>query len=192
MENTTQNRLIDRLKSDLTEGRFVHSLGVAECARALAVRFDCDAERAYIAGLLHDCATKLSGDEMLALALEVGLRAPDEVSANPVADYHARLGAVVARRDYGIDDPAILSAIACHQIGGVPMTTLDMIVSLADAIEPSRKGAQIDAIRAIAETDLLQAYIEKCKLYMTNILQNNQPLGSERVAVYNYLLTLLP
>ena len=50
---------------------------------------------------LHDCATKLSRDDMLNLALEVGLRTADTVCENPMAAYHARLGAVVARRDYG-------------------------------------------------------------------------------------------
>lgn len=182
--------LIERLRGDLTEGRFLHSLGVAACSWTLAKRFGSDADKAYLAGLLHDCATKLSPEEMLTLALETGLRSAGEVSQNPVADYHAKLGATVAQRDYGVDDPEILQAIAYHQIGGVPMTTLDMIVSLADAIEPSRKGARIEEIRKIAERDLLAAYLEKCKFYMSNILSANQPLAAERVAVYNYLLTL--
>lgn len=183
-------QLITKLRASLSEGRFIHSLGVAECASALAGRFGADAEKAYLAGLLHDCATALTPEEMLALALEAGLRTADEISQDPVADYHAALGAIVARRDYGINDPAILQAIAYHQIGGVPMTTLDVIVSLADAIEPSRRGEQIDAIRQIAERDLLGAYLEKCRLYMTNILRSGRPLSLERVRVYNYLLTL--
>lgn len=183
-------QLITKLRASLSEGRFIHSLGVAECASALAERFGCDAEKAYLAGLLHDCATALTPEEMLALALEAGLRTAEEISRDPVADYHARLGVIVARRDYGVDDPAILQAIAYHQVGGVPMTTLDVIISLADAIEPSRKGDRIDAIRRMAETDLLGAYIEKCKFYMTNILNSSRPLSLERVRVYNFLLTL--
>ena len=182
--------LIERLREELTEGRFLHSLGVATCSWTLAKRFGGDADKAYLAGLLHDCATKLSSEEMLALALETGLRSAREVSKNPVADYHARLGATVAQRNYGVDDPEILQSIAYHQIGGIPMTTLDMIVSLADAIEPSRKGERIEEIRKIAERDLLAAYLEKCKFYIGNILNANQPLAAERVAVYNYLLKL--
>lgn len=182
--------LIEPLRANLTEGRFIHSLGTASCGAALAERFGCDARQAYTAGLLHDCATALSAEDMLALALAQGLRTADTVSRNPVADYHARLGAVVAQRDYGVTDPEILQAIARHQIGSVPMTKLDIIISLADAIEPSRKGEQIDAIRRAAETDLLHAYTEKCKLYISNILAANQPLSRERVEVYNYLLTL--
>lgn len=184
------NDLKQKLKSELSEGRFIHSLGVAECSRELALRFDCDAERAYLAGLLHDCATKYSSDELLALAVREDLCAPDAIIDNPTAEFHARLGAVVAEKEFGISDPDVLNAIALHQLGGVPMTKLEIIVSLADAIEPSRIGGKIDAIREIAKTDLIAAYLEKCKLYMTNILSAGKPLSPKRVEVYNYILTL--
>lgn len=46
----------NELKNDLNEERFIHSLGTAEMAKELAKRFHCDEEKAYIAGLLHDCA----------------------------------------------------------------------------------------------------------------------------------------
>lgn len=183
--------LISRLKNDLSEGRYIHSMGVAECANELAERFSCDADKAYLAGLLHDCATKLTGEEMSELALQAGLRSPEEISKDPVADYHARLGAVIAKRDYGITDPDILTAIARHQVGSVGMSTLDIIISLADGIEPSRKGDKIDGIRAIARTDLVGAYLEKTAFYITNIIKGRRPLSRERVDTYNYLLKML-
>ncbi len=182
--------IIDKLKAELSDGRFIHSMGVAECARELALRFDCDPEKAYLAGLLHDCATKYTNDEMLALAVREKLCAPDAVIENPTAEFHARLGAVIAECEFGIRDKEVLNAIALHQLGGVPMTRLEIIISLADAIEPSRKGDKIDSIREIAKADLIGAYLEKCKLYMTNILSAEKPLVQERVDVYNYLLTL--
>jgi len=70
------------------------------------------------------------------------------------------------------------------------MTRLEIIVGLADAIEPSRKADKINAIREIAKTDLTRAYLEKCKLYMTNIISAGNPLDPKRVEVYNYILTL--
>lgn len=181
----------DKLRAELSEGRFIHSMGVAECSHELALRFGCDPEKAYLAGLLHDCATKYTNDEMLALAIREKLCAHDAVIENPTAEFHARLGAVVAEDEYGISDREVLNAIALHQLGGVPMTNLEIIISLADAIEPSRKGEKIEAIREIAKTDLIAAYLEKCKLYMTNILSAGNPLSHERVEVYNYILTLL-
>ena len=182
--------LTERLKNDLSEGRFLHSIGVAECAKELAERFSCDADKAYLAGLLHDCATKLTGEEMSDLALQAGLRAEGEKSENPVADYHARLGAVIAERDYGITDPEILTAVARHQVGAVGMSTLDVIISLADGIEPSRKGEKIDEIRAVAQSDLLGAYLEKTAFYISNIIKARSPLSRDRVDTYNYLLQI--
>ena len=59
--NTTYTKMsIDEilkcLKEDLNPERYEHSIGVAEMAEELAKRFGCDPEKAYVAGLLHDCA----------------------------------------------------------------------------------------------------------------------------------------
>ena len=50
------DEILKCLKEDLNPERYEHSLGVAEMARELAERFACDPEKAYVAGLLHDCA----------------------------------------------------------------------------------------------------------------------------------------
>lgn len=44
------------LKDNLNEERYIHTLGTAECARELAKKYRLDSEKAYLAGLLHDCA----------------------------------------------------------------------------------------------------------------------------------------
>ena len=44
------------LKENLSEERYYHTLGTAECAKELAQKFGFDTEKAYIAGLLHDCS----------------------------------------------------------------------------------------------------------------------------------------
>lgn len=185
------NLLAEALRRDLTEARYQHSLRVAECAGSLAERFSCDCEKARLAGLLHDCATQYSSEELLDLAVRLGLRSPGQPCENPLSEYHAKLGPYVARRKYGISDPEVLKAIAFHQMGGVPMTALDMVVGLADAIEPSRQGEGVEAIRVIAETDLKRACLEKQVLYMTNTLRSHKPLPEERVRVYQYLLTIV-
>jgi hypothetical protein len=41
------------------------------------------------------------------------------------------------------------------------------------------------------KADLIRAYLEKCKLYMTNIISAGNPLDQKRVEVYNYVLGLL-
>ena len=55
--------LTDLLKTNLSEKRFVHSLGVAKLAKELAAYHNVDIHKAYIAGLLHDVAKELSVEE---------------------------------------------------------------------------------------------------------------------------------
>ena len=52
------------LKENLNDERYIHSLGTAECAVELAVKFGLDSEKAYIAGLLHDCAKCFSKEKL--------------------------------------------------------------------------------------------------------------------------------
>ena len=53
------------LKENLSEKRYQHSLGTAECAKELAKHFGQNEEKAYIAGLLHDCAKCFSDEKLL-------------------------------------------------------------------------------------------------------------------------------
>ena len=57
--------------------------------------------------------------------------------ANPVV-LHARLGAELARDEFGVNDEAILSAIRKHTVAAATMSTLDEILYLADGLEPGR------------------------------------------------------
>ncbi len=45
---------IELIKNTLSEYRFHHSMCVAEKARELAVKYKLDADKAYLAGVLHD------------------------------------------------------------------------------------------------------------------------------------------
>ena len=70
----------------------------------------------------------------------------------------ARVGAVVAEREFGVRDPNVLSAIRCHTTGKVGMLPLDMIVYLADKIEPSRRSyPALEKVRELAQSDLVAA-----------------------------------
>ena len=61
--NCTIDYLNNWLKANLTEERYEHSLGTAECAKKLAKEYGLDENKAYLAGLIHDCAKCLPKDE---------------------------------------------------------------------------------------------------------------------------------
>ena len=58
--NLTIEEIKEKLKSCLSEERYLHSIGVMEKAVELAKQFNCDVEKAQLAGLLHDCAKCLN------------------------------------------------------------------------------------------------------------------------------------
>jgi nicotinate-nucleotide adenylyltransferase len=123
--------IIEYLKENLTEEKFSHSLGTAQCAKELAHKFNLDEEKAYLAGLLHDCA---KGGECPA---EVELT---ELERNAPKTVHAPAGAHLAREKFNITDPEILSAIRWHTIGNDNMTDFEKIIFIADKIEPNTRS----------------------------------------------------
>ena len=67
------SRMKDKLKKTLSEKRYKHSLGVCDEALKLARIFGADEEKAYIAGLLHDCAKGYDIDKQIELCAEYGI-----------------------------------------------------------------------------------------------------------------------
>lgn len=148
---------LEKLFAALSVKRFAHTLSVAATARRLALRHGLDAEKAEIAGLLHDCAKCMPLEAMQRLVRENGLT-QDEGLLESRALLHAVAGEYVARTEYGVTDPDILSAIRHHTTGAPGMSRLDMAVWLADTIEPTREPFPgLDELRALAEDSLERA-----------------------------------
>ncbi|WP_373846751.1 bis(5'-nucleosyl)-tetraphosphatase (symmetrical) YqeK [Bacteroides heparinolyticus] len=146
--------ICQKLQTVLSKDRFEHSLGVSYTAAALAMAHKFDMEKAFLAGLLHDCAKHLSLDAMLSLCAEYCEQLPEDHLKSPQV-LHAPCGALLAKYHYGISDEEILSAIRLHTTGAAFMSTLDKIIFIADYIEPSRHKAQhLALIRETAFKDL--------------------------------------
>ena len=114
------------LKNNLTEERYLHSLGTAEVAKELALRFNLDVKKAELAGLIHDCAKCLDKDALLDLMKNCKTLSEEEL--NNIKTYHAPAGEVLAQKEFGIVDEEILSAIRWHTIGKIGMSDFDKII----------------------------------------------------------------
>lgn len=152
----TLAEITQKLKASLKESRFNHSLCVAETAKELAVRFGADPDKAYLAGLVHDCAKCLS-DEELKEKIKIYNIDLDKATLNSPQLLHSFVGAFEAKAQYGIHDEEIFDAIYYHTVGKADMPLLTAIVYLADAIEPLRSYPGVDEIRKAAETSLDKA-----------------------------------
>jgi len=145
-----------KLKAVLKESRYLHSLSVADTAKKLALKYGADADKAYIAGLVHDCAKCFSKEELMEKIKYYGI-ALDEDTLKASQLLHSFVGAFEAKEVYGIDDGEIFDAIYYHTIGKENMPPLTAIIYLADAIEPLRNYPGAEDIRREAETSLEKA-----------------------------------
>lgn len=155
--NTEIFTIRKRLKSKLDPMRYEHSLSVSFTAMSLAMRYNCDLNKAELAGLLHDCAKRYNDSTIIAKCRQKGIPLSEDELQAP-ATIHAKLGAWMAANKYGISDPEILSAIASHTTGKPAMSMLDKIIYIADYIEPRRyKASNLAEVRQIAYEDLDEA-----------------------------------
>ena len=143
-----------KLKKNLDEERYQHTLGVMFTSAAMAMLHDYDYVSAQMAGLLHDCAKCIPNKKKLELCEKYMIELTDFEWTHPYL-IHAKLGAYLAREKYGVRDAEILSAIRYHTTGRPDMSRLEKIIYIADYIEPMRNRAKnLPLIRKLAFQDL--------------------------------------
>lgn len=154
-----KSEIIDRLKKTLPEKRYIHSLGVAEEAKRLAALYGADAEKAYTAGLLHDCAKGYTIERQIELCGELDVNLDAETLQCP-AVIHGFLGRAIAKTEYGISDKEILDAIEYHTVGRAGMSVLEKIIYIADMTEVNRDFPGVDELRKTVGENLDEAIIK--------------------------------
>ena len=179
---------IEQRLAKLQNGRrFQHTLGVTYTACALAMRYGCDLTQTRTAGLLHDCAKHLSGIELRETATRRHISVTQfEREHTPLL--HAKVGAYLARVDYGITDLSILEAIRWHTTGKPDMTLLEKIVFTADYIEPNRDRApHLTELRELAFRDLDRCVCEilrDTRNYLARNPKAMDPMTLDALAYY--------
>lgn len=179
--------LLDWLKSNLSEKRYQHSLGTAECARNLAISYKLDEEKAYIAGLLHDCAKCFPNEKLLSI-----IERHIEVDENEKMNYktlHAPVSAYVAEKTFGVKDEEILSSIRWHTLGKVNMTEFEKIIFIADKIEErTRENWYAQPIRALLrESNGLDKAILQCyRQTIKSLVDRDLKICPLTIDIYNH------
>lgn len=181
---------LEMLFEALTIKRFSHTLAVAYTARRLALLHGLDANKAEIAGLLHDCAKCLPLKEMQRIARENHLT-EDESILESGALLHSVVGAHLTQVKYGCTDPEIISAILSHTTGKPNMSKLDMAVWLADTIEPTRAPYPLlDKTRMLAGLSLEKAMITSLEGTLQHVRRKGDKVHPATVQTLDWLHTL--
>jgi predicted HD superfamily hydrolase involved in NAD metabolism len=172
----------------LSPARVRHTLSVARWARRLATVHGEDAERAELAGLLHDCAKELSGPALAGWVRRRRLAVPDRefiLRERHLGLFHAYVSADRARREFGIADRAVLRAIAGHTLGHSAMTALDKVLYVADFSSPDRRYPAAARVRRIARRSLDGAFRESLRMKLTYVLRSGRGLHPQTVRLWN-------
>ena len=150
----TNAEIIADLKIKLNEHRFQHTINVANTAKKMAEALGENPNKAYLAGLLHDCAKCNSDEENVKLCQNANVEITDIEYKNQYL-LHAKAGAVVAHDKYHVNDEDILNSIKYHTTGRPDMSLLEKIIFTADYIEPSRDvQPNLKLLRDIAYKDI--------------------------------------
>ena len=187
MYNYDIDYLKSLLKSRLKEKRFIHSLNVADKAKALAETYGADSERAYVAGLVHDITKNTDNDEQLQMIKESGIILSLEEQNNSKL-WHAISGSVFLKQKLNFKDEEIISAVRYHTTGKAGMTVLEKIVYIADFVSDERDFPGVEYMRKLAFESLEQAMMYAVEFCIPSLVQKTQVLHPDSVALYNELV----
>lgn len=181
-----------KLKQALDKDRYQHTIGVAYTATSLAMSHGYDINKAYLAGLMHDCAKCIPLEEKLQLCKKYHVKLTQSELDNP-ALIHAKLGAYVAKKQYGIEDEDILLAIRYHTTGRPEMSLLEKIIYIADYIEPYRRPLpNMKEIRETAFRDIDEALIKMMRNTLSFLESKNQVIDSLTREACEYYINQKP
>ncbi len=190
--NYNFDNIKQKLKTNLTPQRFLHTLGVVESAERLAVHWHADIEKARLAALLHDCAKFMPMEERIPCCQQHGFSISDAERDN-LTLLHAKCGAVLAREEYGVEDEEIAHAIIYHTTGCPGMTLLDKIIFIADYIEPNRdKATNLELVRKVAFENLDLAVLlilEDSLAFLNTKNRTIDPTTAETFDYYKKIVT---
>jgi predicted HD superfamily hydrolase involved in NAD metabolism len=173
-------------RSRLSDGRYGHTLRVADTAGDLALAHGLDEDRARLAALLHDAARETRQEEFLRLADEWNLPVGEPERQSPKL-LHGPVAAELASRELGIDDGEILEAVRAHTTGTPRMGPLALALYVADKIEPAREYPSVERLRALAREDLREAAAESLRHAIAHNEERGRPTHPSSLETLEWL-----
>jgi predicted HD superfamily hydrolase involved in NAD metabolism len=183
-----RTRTIAWLRENVSEHRVNHILGVEAMSVELAQTHGLDVEKAALAGLMHDLAKYFKPQRLLDLARVEGLELDPVDLVNPHL-LHADVGAIVARDDFQVTDPEVLSAIADHTLGRPEMSALSCVVFLADSLELGRGDEPIlQNLRLQSHQHLITAVWHTCDYGLQHLISAQKQIHPRTIRTRNWAM----
>ena len=186
MDTERNAEFLEILKKRLTPQRLYHSICVAEQAKHLAEIFGGDAEKSYTAGLIHDIMRYEPPEKMIEM-IESDGQTLTESEKNITVTLHAVAGEVYLRKELGVADEEILSAVRYHTTGKEDMSLLQKIIYVADLTSEDREYPDVKEVRELAEKSLDKTCLRGLSFTIEDNARKCRPIHIDTVKAYNYL-----
>ena len=171
------------------KSRYRHSLGASEESARLAKLYGADERKARLAGLLHDWDKGYDDEGIRARVVELGLLVDPFLLERMPQLLHGPTAASALARRFPQLPADVLSAIERHTAGAVGMSDLDMIVYIADVIEPNRDFPGVDELRALPERESLEdLFIDVSAHVLVNLVDRRRFVHPNTLEVWNHYI----
>jgi len=184
VEKNEYKNYMEILKSRLSDKRYFHSLCVADEAERLALKYGGNAEKCYLAGLLHDITKNSPDEEHLKIFETFGIMLSD-IEKNAKKLWHAMSGEAYIRYVLNIDDNELLDAVRYHTTAKADMSLTAKILYLADFTSRDRDYDDVDVIRKLVDESLDSAFIYALKYSITDLVECSRAVHPDTVAAFN-------
>ncbi len=178
-----RRELADRVKPR----RFRHCEGVSQTAVELAHIYGADERKARLAGILHDWDKGYDDEGIRARARDLDLLIDPYVYENMPGVMHGPTAAAGLARAFPTIPADVISSIERHTSGAEDMSDLDMIVYVADAIEPSRDFPTVDDLRKlVGKVSLEELFFAVFRGTFMGLLDGRRLVHPGTEKVWNY------
>ena len=181
---TNEDAIITCLSNYISNKRLDHSIRVSETAQALAIHYNVEPGPVKYAGLLHDIAKELNPSKCNDKHIYV--QAFDRCWAEFPSVWHSFVGPLIV--DYEFDDQFKHSypMMDIHTTGNKDMTTEQMIVFIADFIEPGREQTEFrQQLRDDCNTNLKKAVAKIVRFNIQKLIDRGFPIHPYTINCWN-------
>lgn len=177
------------LKEKLTKDRYEHTIRVYETAMQLAKKYGASIEKVSQAALLHDIA-KCEPVENLQEAIYT-YHLPASLLEFNEELWHGPVGAKWLAEKFKIDDEEVFNSIYYHTTGRANMSLVELIIFVADYIEPGRSFPGVEEVRELARADIKQAAQKALQNTLIFLISKNATVHPDTIAAYNELTKVI-
>ena len=177
---------IDKIDSDvksmLSSYRYQHSVMVAKCAKDLALIYNIDTNKAYIAGLLHDIAKEFNDEENQYYIDKYNID-KRYLTDNLKPILHGIIGSYYVKEKYNMDDE-ICNSIKYHSLGNIDMTLFEKIILISDKLGRDNYSEEL---LSLAKNDIDKALIYYFEWLKNKFESNGKSLEPETMLLLQKL-----